>query len=311
MPASNAPFPIQPDLTAIAVMYKNRAMIADKVAPRVPVAKQEFKYIKHDMAEGFTVPDTRVGRKSAPNNMEFTAVELTDSTQDYGLQDAIPQADMDNAPPNYNPLNVATQQLTNLIELDREVRTAGLVFNPASYATANKQTLATTAQFSDYANSDPLGVIMAALDSMVMRANRMVIGRAAFTKLAMHPKIVKASFGNAGDSGIATREFIARLFELDEVIVGESFINTSKKGQTPTLARAWGKHIALLNIDNLADVNSGTSFALTAQFGGRIAGSIPDGDIGLRGGQRLRVGESVKELITAPDFGYFIQNAVA
>jgi len=311
MPISNAPFPIQPDLTAIAVMYKNKAMIADKIAPRKPVAKQEFKYIKHNMAEGFTVPDTRVGRKSAPNNMEFTATEVVDSTQDYGLQDAIPQSDLDNAPVNYNPLNVATQQLANLIELDREVRTANLVFNPATYATGNKQTLATTAQFSDYVNSDPLGVIMTALDSMVMRANRMVIGRAAFTKLAMHPKIVKASFGNAGDSGIATREFIARLFELDEVIVGESFINNSKKGQAPSLARAWGKHIALLNVDNLADVNSGTSFALTAQFGSRIAGALPDSDIGLRGGQRLRVGESVKEFITAPDLGYFIQNAVA
>jgi len=145
---------------------------------------------------------------------------------------------------------------------------------------------------------------------MVMRANKMVIGRAAFTKLAMHPKVVKAFFGNAGDSGIATREFLARLFELDEVIVGESFVNTTKKGQTPALARAWGKHIALLNIDNLADVSSGSTFALTAQFGSRIAGSLPDEDIGLRGGQKLRVGESVKELITAPDLGYFIQNAV-
>jgi len=309
--SANAPFPIQPDLTAIAVIYKNKNMIADAVAPRKPVNKQEFKYIKHDMAEGFTVPNTRVGRKSAPNKVEFTAAEVVDSTQDYGLDDMIPQADIDNAPPNYNPLGVATERLTNLIELDREVRTARLTFNPASYAASNKQTLAGASQFSDYVNSDPIGVIMTALDSMVMRANKMVIGRAAFTRLAMHPKIVKASFGNAGDSGVATREFIARLFELEEIIVGESFVNTSKKGQAPALARAWGKHIALLNVDNLADVNSGTTFALTAQFGSRVAGALPDADIGLHGGQKLRVGESVKEFITAPDLGYFIQNAVA
>ena len=307
----NAPFPIQPDLTAIAVLYRNRKMIADAVAPRRVVGKQEFKYLKHDMSEGFTVPDTRVGRKSAPNQVEFTATEVVDSTQDYGLDDMIPQADIMNAPVNYNPLGVATERLSNLIELDREVRTAGLVFAAGNYATANKQTLSGTSQFSDYTNSDPLGVIMAALDSMVMRANKMVIGRAAFSKLAMHPKIVKAFFGTAADSGIATREFIAQLFELDEIIVGESFVNTAKKGQAATLARAWGKHIALLNIDNLADISSGTTFALTAQFGSRVAGALADPNIGLHGGQRLRVGESVKEFITAPDLGYLITDAVA
>jgi len=308
---ANAPFPIQPELTAIAVMYKNKGMIADRVAPRKPVGKQEFKYLKHDMSEGFTVPDTKVGRKSAPNQVEFRATEVTDSTQDYGLDDAIPQADIANAPVNYNPLAVATEKLSNLIELDREVRTANLVFTAANYVSSSKQTLSGTSQFSDFTNSDPIGVITAALDSMVMRANKMVIGRAAFTKLSMHPKIVKAFFGTAADSGIATRDFIARLFELEEVIVGESFVNTARKGQAALLARAWGKHIALLNVDNAADVNSGVTFALTAQFGTRIAGSIPDSDIGLRGGQRLRVGESVKELITAPDLGYFIENAVA
>lgn len=309
--STNAAFPIQPELTAIAVMYRNKKMIADQVAPRRPVGKQEFKYLKHDMAEGFTVPDTKVGRKSAPNEVEFTATEVTDSTQDYGLDDPIPLADIENAAPNYNPLSVGTERLTNLVELDREVRTSNLVFTAANYASGSKQTLSGTSQFSDYTNSNPLSVIMNALDSMVMRANKMVIGRAAFTTLAMHPKIIKAFYGTGADSGIATREFIARLFELDEVLVGESFVNTARKGQAASLARAWGKHIALLNIDNMADLQGGTTFALTAQFGQRIAGSLFDPKIGLRGGQRLRVGESVKELITAPDLGYFIENAVA
>ena len=60
-----------------------------------------------------------------------------------------------------------------------------------------------------------------------------------------------------------------------------------------------------------ADANGGITFGFTAQWGTRIAGAVPDNRIGLRGGQRVRVGESVKELIIAPDLGYFIQNAVA
>jgi len=306
-----APFPIQPELTAVAIAYKNKRLIADEVLPRVPVGKQDFTYLLHTMDEGFSVPDTKVGRKSKPNEVEFTATEQTASTSDYGLDDPIPQADIDNAPANYDPMGRAVEGITDLVLLGREARAAGLVFNAANYAAANKQTLSGTSQFSDFANSDPIGVIMTALDACIMRPNVMTLGRAAFSKLIQHPKIVKAVLGNAGDSGIATRQQIAALFELEDVLVGEAYLNTAKKGQAASLARVWGKHISLTLRDRNANTRGGATFGFTAQFGDRIAGSQFDSDIGLRGGQRVRAGESVKELITAPDLGYLITNAVA
>ena len=306
-----APFPIQAALTAIAIAYRNTRLIADEVLPRVVVGKQEFKYLLHTLEEGFSIPDTRVGRKSRPNEVSFNATEQTASTEDFALDDPIPQADLDNAPPNYNPRSRATEGIMNLIELDREVRTAGLVFDANRYGTANKVTLSGTAQFSDFVNSDPIGVITDALDAMIMRGNIMVIGRPSFSKLARHPEIVKAVHGNSGDAGIVQRRAIADLFELEDVLVGEAWVNTAKKGQAASLSRTWGKHIALIHRDKTAHTGSGATFGLTGQFGGRIAGSIPDKDIGMRGGERVRAGESVKELITAADLGYFIQNAVA
>lgn len=305
-----APFPITPELTAIAIGYRNKRMIADEVLPRVPVGKEEFKYWKFDLSEGFTVPDTKVGRKSKPNEMEFSADEATASTEDYGLEDPIPNKDIDNAPDNYDPMGRSTEQLTNVILLDREVRTSGLVFNNANYGANNKIVLSGTDQFSDQANSKPIQVIMDSLDTMIMRGNVMTIGRTAFSALAQHPDILKAVHANSGDKGIATREAIAALFELDDIFVGEARVNTAKKGQAVNLQRAWGGHISLMYRDKLADTRHGTTFGFTAQFGNRIAGSQPDGDIGLRGGQRVRVGESVKELLTANDLGYFIENVV-
>lgn len=306
-----APFPIDPALMAIAIAYKNQSMIADEVLPRTVVGKQEFKYMKHTMEEGFTIPDTKVGRRSQPNQVEFSATEETGSCEDYGLDDAIPQADIDNAPANYNPLGRATEGIMNLVELDREVRVAGVVFNADTYGAANKATLAGNDQFSDYANSDPLGVLTDALDSMIMRANVMTIGRLAFSKLARHPQIVKAVHGNSGDSGIARRRDIADLLELEEILVGAARVNTARKGQAMSLARTWGNHIALTYRDKTASARNGVTFGLTAQFGKRVSGSIPDKDIGLRGGQRVRAGESVQELICAPDLGYFLQDVIA
>lgn len=304
------PFAITPELTAIAIAYRNKSMIADMVLPRIPVGTRSFKYMAYPIGESFTVPDTKVGRKSKPNQVEFSATEQTASVDDYALDDAIPNDDIESAPANYDPKGNSIMQITNLIELDREVRAANLVFNAANYGANNKITLSGSSQFSD-PTSDPIKIIMDALDSMVMRPNVMTIGRAAFSALIRHPKIVKAVLGNAGDSGIARREDIAALFELQDIAVGESFINTARKGQAVNMQRVWGKHISLIYRDQLADSKSGTTFGFTAQYGDRVGMESPDADIGMRGGIMVRTGESVKELITAPDLGYFIQNVIA
>lgn len=79
-----------------------------------------------------------------------------------------------------------------------------------------------------------------------------------------------------------------------------------------SLNRAWGKHIAMLHINQMATAEGGgITFGLTAQYGSRLAGRIEDKDVGLQGGVRIRTGERVKELIIAKDVGYLIQNAVA
>lgn len=305
------PFPIQPELTAVAIAYRNGRMIADDVLPRVLVGKQEFKYTKYALADSFTLPDAKVGRKSQPNQVSWSGTETTDSTNDYGLDDPIPYADIENAGDNQDPRLASVEFTTNLIVLAREVRAAALVFANASYGAANKTTLSGTSQWSDFTNSDPVQAHLAALDSCIMRPNIAVYGRATWTKLSTNPKICKAVFGNNTDAGIVSRRQFAELFELEDVFVGEGFVNTAKKGQAPVISRVWGKHAALIYRDKLASADRGTTFGFTAQFGKRISGSIQDPDIGIRGGERVRVAESVKELITANDLGYFFENAVA
>lgn len=108
-----------------------------------------------------------------------------------------------------------------------------------------------------------------------------------------------------------TRQDLADLLEVKSVLIGAGFGNTALKGATPSYARVWGKHCALLFVsEDQANADQPT-FGFTAQFGTRIASDIADPDIGMRGGTMIRVGESVKEVISANDAGYFFQNAVA
>lgn len=310
-----APFPVTPELTAVSLAYRNRAMIADEVLPRVPVSLQNFKYNSYPKGEFFTVPETKVGRKGQPNQVEFTATEVDSSTEDHALDDPVPNADIENArnqPGMPDPLMRATEGLTDLIALAREKRVADMVFDPDKYAAGNKVTLAGNDQWSaNHADSNPIDDITRGLDACIMRPNVAVIGRAAFTKLAQHPLIVKAYHGTSGESGIVPRAFIATLFELEDVLVGEGFVNIAKKGQAPNLVRVWGKHCALIHRNKSADTQRGVTFGFTAQWGSRIAGSEYDRNIGMRGGQIVRVGESVRELIMANDLGYLIEDVVA
>lgn len=307
-----APFPIQPELTAIALAYRNRSLVADLVLPRIPVGTQEFKWLRHAMAEGFTVPDTKVGRTSAPNRVQFTATEETGGCLDYALDDTVPNADIENRPPNFDPEGNAVEGLTNLILLDREVRVASRVLDANAYAAANKTTLSGTSQWSDPA-SDPVAAILAQMDNMVMRPNHIVMGRPVFTKLRQHAKVLAAVFptgGNAASGGVASLAALEDLFEA-RIIVGEAFVNTARKGQAANMQRVWGKHCLAYYQDTIARDTKTMRFGFTAEWGARISGSIPDPDAGMRGGVRVRVGESVGEIIAAPDVAFLWQNAVA
>lgn len=309
---AGAPFVIDPELQGITLAYRNTSLIADNVLPRVPVSKKTFEYNVFPTAERFTIPETLVGRKGVPNEVEFGATRTPGATKDFGLDDFVPNDDITQAAgTNYNPLGHATEALTDLVMLDREKRAADLVFALNTYPSNRRTTLTSTAQWSDYTNSNPQSAILSALDTPLMRPNVMVIGQAAWTILRQHPKLVSAVLGNSGDKGTITRQALAELLEIEEVIVGQGWINTAKPGQTETISRLWGKHCSFIYRNRNANSERGVTFGYTAQFGQRIAGQMQEPKRGLRGGITVRVGESLGETIASSESAYFFQNCVA
>lgn len=311
------PFQPAPQYTAIALAYTNRQLIADQVLPRVTVTQREFKWDEHTKGDMFQVPSTLVGRKGSPNEVEFTAVERTSSVQDYGLDDVVPVEDIEAAAskPGMDPLGKATEGVTQLVMLDREVRTAGVVFNANTYPAANRVQLAGNDQWNQYAQaaSDPVADIFAAKESALMPYNVAVLGEDTWFALRRHPKVIAAYYPvNASGNGIMTLQQFAELFEFEQVLIGRAYRATSKPGQTLALGKVWGKHMAMMHQNPLAGLRgNGITFGATAEYGNRFAGTMDEPKVGLRGATRVRVGEMVKELITAADCGYFIQDAVA
>ncbi|MFT0861746.1 capsid protein [Ancylobacter sp. G4_0304] len=315
------PFTVDPVLTAVAIAYRNPAhtLIADEVLPRQDVGQERFSWTEYPLAEGFTVPDSRVGRKGQVNQVEFSGTEKTSEVEDFGLDAPVVNSDVTAAAAararglsTYDPEARAVEGLTNLVTLGREVRVAAVVQDPANYAATRRVTLAGTDQLSDFDDSDPIETIQEAIDgTLIYRPNTCIMGQPVWSVLRRHPVLINAVKGNLTNKGLISREQFCELFEIQRLLVGEAFVNVAKKGQNVNLARVWGKNIALHYIDPSATPDQGLTWGMSAQFGTKIAGRIEDPDLGLEGGYRVRSGERLKELVIAKDVGFLIQNAVA
>lgn len=310
--SKTAAFVVQPELTAIAIAYGNSLTdyIADQVMPRVKaVGKREFKYTAYGL-EGLARPDTRVGRKGRPNEVTWGSKEETAAVEDYGLSDPIPQDDIDQG--NKDGRNItgeSTEYIMGLVRLDRECRVATLVQDAGNYAADNVDVLS-TGQGVDNADVDAEALIAAALEKPLVRPNIGVMSRKVWGALSRNVKLVEAVRGKLTGKKLTAEDFTAH-FELTSLCIGPARVTRAPKGQAPTLESVWGPHIAFHFRDTSASEQRGVTWGLTVPYGTPIAGADPDKYIGLRGGVRVRAGESLKELVLAKDAGCLIKNAIA
>lgn len=307
---SNQQFTVSSALMAVAIAYQNPdvALIADEVLPRVR-ASMKFSWQKYGEAEDFTIPDTRVGRRSAPNQVELNGEDQEDKCDDFGIDIPLDNPTIKEAEKEgWDPKKRAVARATNIVQLDREIRVADLVQNSANYHVDHKRVLAGTDQFDD-AGSNPIDLLLEMLDECWMRPNQLVFGNHVWRVVRQHPKVVKAVHGNSGDSGVVARQAVAELLEVQRVLVGASRVNIKRPGEGPVLARAWGDVVAGQFIDHSIDTTGGVTFGFTADPKKKVAGTL-DVDMGLHGGVLVRSGESVKELIVANRAGFLLEDVL-
>lgn len=309
-------FPRDKHLTSIVIGYRNpdASYIADSVLPRVPVGKKTFKWLSYPLAESFVIPDTRVGEKGRFPIVEISGTEESDSCEDHGVSLVVSNDEISQAQAGTDPIGRAAAQAANLMKLGWERLVANMVFDEARYAAANKVDLDDNAgehRFSATANDfDPIKFISGKLDACLIRPNVFVCGAEVWNALSFHPKVVSASLGNSGTAGRASRERVAELLEVSEVLVGQTWVNTTKRGKATSLARAWGKHALAFYRDRTADTSGGLTFGFTAEFDQQFGGA-KDVDVGVRGGKEVRAAQTVKACLVAPSAAFYFENAVA
>jgi hypothetical protein len=320
---AQAPFTLRPDLVAIANDYATvnsarRGYIADRVIPRVRVDSPAFTYPEFPVDEAFAVYDTQVDRLGRLNEITSSAGETAGAVKDWGLMEPVPyrdQAAAQSANIPLNPLARAARNVTDKVQMAREVRASNVLFSSANYQTGYKTTLNASTSFAVDAN-DPTQVLQDAALGMLVGPNTAVMSARVRNRLRRHPKVSVALGGSAESGRAVSDEELATALGVDRVIIGNTIRATTKRGQTLSTGYIWGDHIAMIYLppggpDGMVDDANSPAFALTFQWGDNVAGTIEDPYIGLWGGQRVKAGESLIEKQVAPFAGYFFENVLA
>lgn len=243
---------------SVAFLQSPNAFVAHRLFPQVPIARQSDLY--------YTYP------RGAFNRDEMAARAPGTESQGSGY-------DIDTGGPYYCTVwayhkDVADQTRANAdtpFDLDREatlfVTRKGMIRREkqfiSNFFTTGKWTTDITGvsatpgsnqvlKWSDDA-SDPISNVKAArakvAESTGFEANVMLLGRSVYDKLTLHPDIVdRIKYGQTpGSPAIVTKQALAALFEVDEILVGNAIENTAAEGAAATHSFIAGSHALLVH----------------------------------------------------------------
>jgi hypothetical protein len=311
-------------LTNISVAYMQRAenFIADKVFPVVPVDKQSdkyFTYTKNDWLRDEAQVRTD-GTESVGSGYNIT----TDTyyADVYAIHKDIGDQTRANADAPINVDREAAEFVTHRLLMRREIQfmsdfmTAG-VWGTTASGVASGASSGQFIQWNDYTNSDPIEDIEAGKAGILsvtgFEANTLVLGYDVFRQLKNHPDLVDRI--KYTSSQTITEDMLARMFDIDRVLVSKSVKATNKEGQTGTYSFTTGKTALLCHVaeaPGLLTPSAGYTFSWTGVSGG-LGQTIGTSTFRLESLKATRVEAELAfdNKVVATDLGYFWNNAVA
>lgn len=256
-------------LTNVALDYQPTGFIADQIFPVVDVPNETGTYVIFDQANSFRQKDTGMSRGTEANIIDYAVSSAGFFCKKYGLKDGVAIEDQVNADDVYrlNREEGMTRRIMSNLMLDWDIRVANQVTNTSNVGTSS----AVTSAWTDYTNSDPLGNIWSLMDNIhdatAYRPNVVVFGELAFRNFVRNFNVINKvnQTGIGGGALPATQDQVARLLQVDKVLVGRGYKNTAKQGQSQSLSQIWGDKVLTFYAPMAASIDE-PSFAYTFRW---------------------------------------------
>ncbi len=231
---------VDPVLTNLAWGYKNAAMVASALFPRVGVDKEGGK-IPVFGKEAFKEYNTYRALRGNTNIMPVDARTTVDVVLDeHDL--AYPIDRREKAGSTFDEQKIGLKIVQDAMALRHEIACALIACTAGSYASSNKVTLSGTTQFS-HASSVPITTIETAKTAVAascgIKPNTMLMGGAVYDCLAQHTTLMERI--KYSMKGVLTLDLMKEIFGIPNIFVGDALKSTD----AGVLSKVWSDFVVL------------------------------------------------------------------
>ena len=304
---------------SVAVLQED-GFLGDQVFPILPVGKQSDLYRVYN--RGSMQRDEM--RKRAAGTESRTIGYETSTTPYFAdvwsLAVDIDEQTEENADEEVDLDLEATMLLAQAARINRDRQWASTFFSTGVWTGVTDETLTGNDQWSDYANSDPLGKIEEKLvgvqEATGFRPNVAVMGPRVWQQLKNHPDLVdRLNRGQTGGPAQVMRQNLAELLEMERILVPSAIYNAALEGATDDFDFIFGKSVLLLyvapNVGRYTPT-AGVTFAWRGFSGASAAGTrVKRFEMPQTSSRRIEIESAYDQKVVAPELGAFIAAAVA
>lgn len=305
-------------LTNMSVAYIQGAgrYIAGQVAPVVPVNKQSDKYYVYTKNDWFR--DEAQVRADATESAGsgYNLGTSSYSCDVYAFHKDVGDQVRANFDRPLDPDRDAVAFVTQRMLMRQEIQWVSDTFGTGIWGTDVVGGTNFT-RWSDYAGSDPVDDMETGKETILSTTgflpNTLVLGYQVFRKLKHHPDILDRYKYTNSDN--VTPQLLARLFEVDRVLVSTAIKATNLEGETSAYAFTHGKHAWLGYVNPTPSLLAPSAMYTFAWQG------VSDGfgqNVGVSSfrmphlrATRIEAQMAWDNKIVATDLGYFFSGAVA
>jgi len=223
-------------LSNISVKYQNTEYIADQVFPRMPVKLDSDLY--RIWVRNFRIPETKRAPKAVANEHNFEVTTASYLLEDHALKNYVGDEEAD----NYDITDLRadmTEELTDVIMRMREKKVADL-FTTTNWS-LNVSLAAANAFNANTTVSNPIPVFDTAATTVIQNSgykpNFGILPRDAFVACKNHVSVLDRTKYTTSEM---TPAMLAGLFDLPELLIPISSVDTSAPGTTEAISQIYG-----------------------------------------------------------------------
>jgi len=290
--------------------------ISNQVFPVVDVASQSGTFGKIPVEELLEQRDTKRAPGSGYARGEYTFTTSTYACEEHGAEEVVDDREAKMYAEYFDAEQIAAMRAYSAVLRNAEQRIADAVFNATTFSSF---TTGVTNEWDDTANATPLvdveAAVQAVYDQSGLWANALVINRKVFRNLRncdeIKDRIASSGAGDSNAAGKVTRQQLAELFDLDQVIVAGGTKNAAKEGQSADPTQIWsGEYAMVCKVANSGDFREpclGRTFHWS-EDGSSVGGTVENYRDETVRGSVVRVRHDVDEIVLYAEAGHLLSN---